>query len=401
MLSLLKERRRVIAAGVALLIAVVGATMLLGRPPPLGPGSEFADTAVPLAPDYTSSDAWLARPKLKPPGAWERPWGVDVFFIAPGGGPSGASWNHPAAGPEAGAESSEVLHVHAGAFDSAGALYAPRYRSAVLAAERRSGADETASLKLAYSDILAAFDRYMAEDNQGRALVIAGVSQGAMHAARLIRDRVSTPTARERLVAAYLIDWPVSLDLLSSENDLPACASADQFSCVIAWRTTFRTDSDARTPDFAPVWGPGDDVQAAPIRSALCVNPLNWGSSEALAPRTVHLGAARAAQPAAPDAPADRPTIELMPASVSARCRDGALELAIENEALKPSDLWGKTSPASRVNAFYQDIAVNVGGRARSASAWLDEHARKPAPPLPPVQTIVDSPIRTPIDPVP
>src|SRR5438874_577844 len=65
------------------------------------------------------------------------------------------------------------------------------------------------ALDCAYRDVLAAFDRFVRESGD-RPIILAGHSQGALHLSRLLRERIAgTPLAR-RIVAAYVVGWPVS-----------------------------------------------------------------------------------------------------------------------------------------------------------------------------------------------
>jgi alpha-beta hydrolase superfamily lysophospholipase len=59
---------------------------------------------------------------------------------------------------------------------------------------------------LAYADVKAAFQYYLAHYNEGRPIIIAGHSQGTAHATRLLHEFFEhDPKLRRQLVAAYLI----------------------------------------------------------------------------------------------------------------------------------------------------------------------------------------------------
>ena len=68
-------------------------------------------------------------------------------------------------------------------------------------------------------------------------IIIAGHSQGALHLTTLMRQRVVTRPLADRIVAAYVIGWPVSLttDLLAL--GLPPCTDPDQAECMLAWQS--------------------------------------------------------------------------------------------------------------------------------------------------------------------
>ena len=126
----------------------------------LRPVAGFAREATPPPPDYASPAAWAAWPDPAPPGAWETPWGVDVFFVHPTTG-YGGRWTIAAEDARAGRRLSEhALPTWGEPFRAAGPLYAPRYRQASLHAERAGDAGAGA-LDLAYSAALTEIDTLM------------------------------------------------------------------------------------------------------------------------------------------------------------------------------------------------------------------------------------------------
>uniref|UniRef100_UPI0013D36B38 DUF3089 domain-containing protein n=3 Tax=Pseudomonadota TaxID=1224 RepID=UPI0013D36B38 len=66
------------------------------------------------------------------------------------------------------------------------------------------------ALDFAYRDVLAAFDRFL-EEAGNRPIILAGHSQGALHLSRLLVDRVAGKPLAKRIVAAYVVGWPVSI----------------------------------------------------------------------------------------------------------------------------------------------------------------------------------------------
>src|SRR5207253_5296524 len=105
--------------------------------------------------------------------------------------------------------------------------------------------DARQALDLAYSDVAAAFDRFVAEAGK-RPIILAAHSQGALHLARLLKEKVAGKPIAKRIVAAYVIGWPLSVTA-----DLPAmgqqpCAGADQAGCVLSWMSF----SEPANPDL-------------------------------------------------------------------------------------------------------------------------------------------------------
>src|SRR6185503_695062 len=59
----------------------------------VAPPGHFATSPVPPRPDYLKAESWALRPAQPQPGGWEKPWGVDVFFIHPTTAYAGDDWN--------------------------------------------------------------------------------------------------------------------------------------------------------------------------------------------------------------------------------------------------------------------------------------------------------------------
>ena len=76
-------------------------------------------------------------------------------------------------------------------------------------------------------DVAAAFDRFLAEAGD-RPIILAGHSQGALHLERLLREKVAGKPIAKRIVAAYVVGWPISTTADLPALGLPACASPDQ-----------------------------------------------------------------------------------------------------------------------------------------------------------------------------
>ncbi len=208
------------------------------------PGTRFeSQTALPTD-SYARPDMWLARPdKPGNPALWT-PAGIKpadkpeaaVFFIHPTSYLNRAKWNAPLDDKEANDRANLFLRGQASAFNGAGAIWAPRYRQATFGAFLTTQADAQQALDLAYRDVTAAFDQFLKEAGD-RPIILAGHSQGALHLTRLLRDRVAGKSLAQRIVAAYVVGWPVS-----KTADLPAlglaeCTAADQSGCILSWQS--------------------------------------------------------------------------------------------------------------------------------------------------------------------
>lgn len=395
--------RRIVLASAAGAVAALGLGWLLFQNSffrmAVHPPGRFASTPAPLPPDYSKPQAWALRPAQLPPGGWETPWGVDVFFIHPTSAYAGDDWN--AAIDDTAASTrllNRILPNHAGPFLRVGPVYAPRYRQAALWSEIDVGGEGDGAFLLAYNDILAAFDAYLSRDNRSRGIIIAGVGQGGLYAQKLLADRFQSEPLKQRLAAAYIIDAALPADASGALFPQPVCQAPDEIHCVIAWKSIVAGEGASAFRDRSPVWGADGRIAASKGRPLVCVNPLTWSSRDNLAPRTAHLGGARASGMTDLDP-------KIVSGAVSTRCRDGVLEVEHPSAPeLQGSGGWGARYKAPDHNLFYADIVTNAAVRSRAASVWLDQHGAKPAPPLPPPTSLEEEGIHRPdgvVEPVP
>lgn len=357
------------------------------------PPGQFVTSHTPPAPDYSKRTSWALFPATQPPGAWETPWGVDVFFIHSVSAYDGDAWNEAIDNPDSRKRlDNHILPNEAAPFLKAGPVYAPRYRQAALEAELQVGADSDGAFEIAYDDVLSAFDAYLKDDNRGRGILLVGVGQGGLYATRLLKDRFQSEDLKMRLAAAYIIDAALPAEMIGRGISQPVCQTHDQIHCVVAWKAVIADDASARRRFLtkSPVWTADDKIATSRNRPLVCVNPLTWTTGSTLAPRAAHRGGAKAMGPADLD-PA------IIPNALTARCAGGALNIdRPSSPALQPSSGWGAAYKTPEYNPFYADIAFNASERARVASAWLDQHGPKPALPLPPAQVLDDAPIHRP-----
>jgi hypothetical protein len=352
------------------------------------PPGEFAKAPAPPRPDYADDASWALKPSQPPPGGWERPWGIDVFFIHPTSAYDGDDWNAKIDDAKSKERLEEkLLPNHAGPFLQAGPVYAPRYRQAALWSEVDVGGEGDGAFLVAYNDILAAFDAYMERYNRGRGVIVVGVGQGGLYAQRLLADRFQAEPLKERLAAAYIIDAALPTDAPGTMFSEPVCQNADEIHCVIAWKSIVDGENAKAFRERSPVWTSDWKIAASRGKNLVCVNPISWLTDDQLAAKVDHRGGAKATG-------RDDLNPKVMAQGLSAQCKDGVL--AVERPSspeLKASGEWGGRYKTPEFNFFYGDIIANVTRRATIASTWMDANAKKPAEPLPPVRGIEDSPI--------
>lgn len=270
------------------------------------PATAFAETVAPAAPDYKKPEHWAALPD-RDDAADFTPEGVndgqaralvDVFFVHPTTYLSSAGWNAPMGyEPADNWVNDAVMPGQASVFNGKTRVFAPRYRQAQIYAFFALEDGGNDALELAYSDIETAFVYYLAEYNDGRPFILAGHSQGALMTKWLLERKISGTQLREKLVAAYPIGYPISVDeLAESMADIPVCMSARQTGCLVTWNTI------------------GDGYRAMQAtQNLVCVNPLTWTNDNALAGFADNLGALSIASKA------------VMPGVSDARCENGML----------------------------------------------------------------------------
>jgi hypothetical protein len=137
--------------------------------------------------------------------------------------------------------------------------------------------------------VRAAWRAYLRRAAPGRGVVLIGHSQGTGMLTRLVSEELDgRPAARRRLVSAVLTGGnvlvPAGRDVGGSFQHVPACRSATQTGCVVAYNAFLSTPPDpslfarGTSSGFEVIFGAGasgDDLET------LCVNPAAPGSETA------------------------------------------------------------------------------------------------------------------------
>lgn len=255
-----------------------------------------ARTAGP-APDYRQTAAWLSRPDLpSDPSRWRpageapppAPPGIAVFYVPPTTFYAKTSWNAPIDDVDSRKWAGVFAASEASAFNRVGKVWAPRYRSAALGAFLSPGADATKALNLAYGDVQRAFDSFVEQIPSSQPIILAGHSQSSLHMMRLMRERVAGRPIAGRIVAAYLIGWPISVEADVPALGLPACMSANQAGCTLSWQS-FAEPADPKL--ITGIFEQSAGLTGKPRKGTamLCVNPLT-GMPATAAPATANRG---------------------------------------------------------------------------------------------------------------
>ena len=170
-----------------------------------------------------------------------------------------------------------ALAMERGLYEDSARLFAPYYRQAAMKAYFLPEADREAALAFAYRDVSAAFARYLAAENNGRPIILAGFSQGADMCYRLLAEYFGDDALRARLVAAYAIGWPCTEELVRKHPQIRPAQGADDTGVVVSF--------DCEAPDIASSF-----ICPAGVK-AHAINPLNWRTDSVPADRTENLGA--------------------------------------------------------------------------------------------------------------
>ena len=326
------------------------------------PKGHFAQAPAGTGPDYSQASNWVGRPGLRDNPADWLPEGMTasltqkaaVFYVHPTTYLDRDRWNAPIdVGDDTEFRTHLFVQSQASAFSGAGQVWAPRYRQAAYGAFLLNSDDAQKALDFAYADVAAAFDQFVREAGD-RPIILAAHSQGALHLERLLREKVAGRPIAKRVVAAYVVGWPISTTADLAALGLPACMSPDQAGCILSWMTF----GDPANPDFIfHEWSKTRGYTGGERRreDTLCVNPIS-GSKDGAAPPGDNPGTLIPT--------ADMRDAALQPGVVGAHCDKGLLIL----EGMPPQ-LGSYVLPGNNYHAY--DYALFWGAIRRDAERRL------------------------------
>lgn len=206
--------------------------------------------------DYSKTENWAYLPLEE-----NITKDCDVFFVAP----TVYLGTADAHSLDLGDEETKALFLGAtnmekGLYDGETNFFAPYYRQAALNAYTMEDTAAAPYFDLAYADVVAAFDRYMKDYNQGRPFILAGFSQGSEMLLRLMAEKFDDPALSDQLVAAYLIGWRVTPEDLTNYPFLKMAQDSGDTGVIVSF------NSEA------------EGIQTSLIvpDQTLGINPLNW-----------------------------------------------------------------------------------------------------------------------------
>lgn len=346
----------------------------------LVPSAEFAPVKPLDANAYEDTALWYSRPGIgvKDPARWQPAYGGDrgllptpaepkqrfaVFFVHPTSYLNRASWNAPlenGGDPEAERIARVYLRGMASPFNAASEIWAPRYRQATMGAFLTDAPEGKQAIDAAYADVREAFRYFLSSVDAKTPIVLAGHSQGSLHLKRLIAEEVRGTPIADRLAAAYVIGWPVSLQHDLPAMGFPACAAPDQAACILSW-SSFAEPADPALVLAAYGSTPALDGIAPGTSPMLCTNPLT-GQYGGGAPASANIGTL------VPEDSMEKGTLQ--PGLVPARCDKRGLLLIGPPPEMGSYVLPGNNYHVYDLPLFWSNTKADV---IRRVEAWASQ----------------------------
>lgn len=279
-----------------------------------------------------------------------------VFFIHPTSYVNRSNWNAAIGEEEAENIARTYIRGMASPFNKASEIWAPKYRQATMGAFLTDAAEGQQAIDAAYNDVRDAYRYFIDSVDPDTPVVLAGHSQGALHLLRLLREEVKDSAVADRLVAAYVIGWPISV-----EHDVPAlgfaaCATPAQTGCILSW-SSFAEPADPSSVVETYAASTGYDGQKRGDSTILCTNPLT-GSFGGSAPASRNLGTLVPNETMSSG--------ELVPAAVPARCDERGLLLIGDPPEMGPYVLPGNNYHVYDIPLFWANTQADVVKRVRA-----------------------------------
>ena len=242
-------------------------------------------------------------------------------------------------------ELEHVVRAQAALFGRECRIFAPVYRQLTMQGLMTGGFADQGARDLAHTDVVNAWHHYLDRWNDGRPFLLLGHSQGTFALTTLVAEEIDDdPALRERMVSAMLLGGVVTVSAGEPAGgvfeNVPACASATQSGCVVAYNTY------TEAPPNPSLFGRAGEGQ-----QVLCVNPAApAGGSGSLTP---HIPV---------ESPDGRVTgFTAYENAVTARCRegDGASWLDVRADDRLPQDVTAPTlGPAWGLHRADVNIAL-------------------------------------------
>ncbi|MDO4493555.1 MAG: DUF3089 domain-containing protein [Clostridia bacterium] len=169
-----------------------------------------------------------------------------------------------------------AINMEKGIYDDNARFFSPFYHQASFQAYL-AGDVAAPAFETAYAEVKAAFDYYMAHENNGRPLVLAGFSQGAQHVLHLVEDYAGTEAFDAVFVACYAIGWRFTEEDAAAHPNVRFTEGETDTGTVIAF--------NSEAPEIA------ESLLIPAGVKTYAVNPLNWRTDGTPADRSENPGA--------------------------------------------------------------------------------------------------------------
>jgi hypothetical protein len=366
----------VIVIGIALAIWSDKATQVA-----FVPTADFVEQEALAGNAYQDPAMWYSRPGIgapRDPARWQPPVAAEdgaeqppanadeaplpafaVFFVHPTSYIDRSAWNGPLDDADADARARLFIKGMASPFNGAAEIWAPKYRQATFGAFLTDDEAATRAIDAAYRDVAQAFDYFIESIDPDMPIVLAGHSQGGAHIARLLAERIAGTPLQQRVAMAYPIGWPISVEHDLPALGLPACATAGQAGCIVAW-SSFAEPAEPGLLLERYRSLPGSDGEPRGEDGILCVNPLT-GTINGEADIAANLGTL------VPDE--ELASGELVAGAVPARCGEQGLLLIGDPPELGPGVLPGNNYHVYDIPLFWRNLQRDVERRMRAWAA--------------------------------
>lgn len=344
------------------------------------PRTDFVEQSALRPNAYDDPAMWFSRPGMNgddDPSRWQPKDGTNitppdppddgmaklppfaVFFVHPTSFLDRSKWNAPLDDGEAQDRARIFLQGMASPFASATEIWAPRYRQATFGAFLTDSPEASMALEAAYRDITQAFDYFIQSIPKDEPIILAGHSQGALHITRLLHDKVAGTPLAARVIAAYPVGWPISVEHDLPSIGLPACTATDQPGCLMSW-LSFAEPADPGMVMDRYATSLGFDGFPRGDSTILCVNPLTGGASAGA-------GSDRNIGTLVPDVALKHGKI--IPHMVPARCDERGLLMIGDPPDMGPYVLPGNNYHVYDIPLFWKNVQADVANRARAWTA--------------------------------
>ncbi|MEW4466882.1 DUF3089 domain-containing protein [Parasphingorhabdus sp. JC815] len=273
-----------------------------------------------------------------------------IFFVHPTSFINKEKWNAPLGHKESEDRAKIFLRGQASAFNHVGDVWAPRYRQATLGAFLTDKIEGQQALDAAYQDVLQAFDYFIRETPDDRPIILAGHSQGSLHLTNVLKDRIAGTPLANRIVAAYIVGWPVSVEADVPALGIDVCEEADQYNCLLSW------ESFAEPADYGRIIDAynttiGFNGEPRKDTKLLCTNPVN-GDINSASSAEQNLGTL------VPNG--DLSDAQLIKGAIPARCDDQGFLLIGDPPEMGPYTLPGNNYHVYDYSLFWSNIRADV-----------------------------------------